>query len=179
MNWAAGNDESERGADTKLEIEADNLYGDRFELLSAYLDGEASAAERQQVQSWLDSDLQTRELYQRLLELRRGWQNLATPTSNISANVLAGAVFARVDQRQKTRKKWLLAGGTIAALFAGALFTSDPVNYSTAPQLANQFESESGAEELLAAVSLDEPAVRIPKAANNYLPKEVNLHLKN
>lgn len=34
----------------------DNLKRDRFELLSAYLDGEVTSSERHQVEDWLRSD---------------------------------------------------------------------------------------------------------------------------
>ncbi len=174
MNSAADNN-------NEAELEAANdlgkIYGDRFELLSAYLDGEVSPAERQQVQSWLDSDPQTQYLYQRLLKLRQGWQQIAAPSPVISTDILAGKIFARVDRRNNKRKVLFWAGGAIAALFTGFLFVVDPVNRSPLPQLANQIEFDIESEELLAAVSVDEPAVRIPKAADVYLPKEVQLQL--
>jgi hypothetical protein len=43
---------------------------DRFELLSAYLDGEVSPEERRLVTTWLADDPETQCLYQRLLHLR-------------------------------------------------------------------------------------------------------------
>ena len=47
-----------------------------FELLSAYLDGEVTSEQRQQVQELLKQDPETKALYQRLLALREGFQNL-------------------------------------------------------------------------------------------------------
>uniref|UniRef100_A0ACD5GTL5 Anti-sigma factor family protein n=1 Tax=Desertifilum tharense IPPAS B-1220 TaxID=1781255 RepID=A0ACD5GTL5_9CYAN len=47
--WNARNPNSSMGA-------LDMLKRDRFELLSAYLDGEVTASERQQVENWLDTD---------------------------------------------------------------------------------------------------------------------------
>ena len=44
----------------------DNQF-ERFELLSAYMDGELTAEERKQVQQWLDSDPEFHELYKQLL----------------------------------------------------------------------------------------------------------------
>jgi Putative zinc-finger len=176
MNRAAdNNNEAKRDTTTDLE----GMYGDRFELLSAYLDGEVSPAERQQVQSWLDSDPQTQHLYQRLLKLRQGWQQIAAPTTVVQADVLAGKIFARIDRRKNNRKILFWAGGAIAALFTGFLFVSDPISRSPLPQLANQIELDNNSENLLAAVSVDEPAVRIPKAANVYYPKEVQLQLNS
>ncbi|MEL6165322.1 MAG: zf-HC2 domain-containing protein, partial [Cyanobacteria bacterium J06628_3] len=42
---------------------------DRFELLSAYLDGEVTAAERRQVEEWLANDSSVQNLHKRLLSL--------------------------------------------------------------------------------------------------------------
>jgi len=42
----------------------DMLKRDRFELLSAYLDGEVTAAQRQQVEDWLGNDPEV-QLYAR------------------------------------------------------------------------------------------------------------------
>ncbi|MEM9769414.1 MAG: zf-HC2 domain-containing protein, partial [Cyanobacteria bacterium P01_D01_bin.71] len=50
---------------------------DRFELLSAYLDGEVSPDERRLVATWLDKDPEAQCLYRRLLQLRQGFQGLS------------------------------------------------------------------------------------------------------
>jgi anti-sigma factor RsiW len=47
---------------------------DRFELLNAYLDGEVTADERQQIENWLTTDSEVQRLYARALELRQKWQ---------------------------------------------------------------------------------------------------------
>ncbi len=44
---------------------------DRFELLNAYLDGEVTAAQRQQIDNWLTTDSQVQCLYARALKLRQ------------------------------------------------------------------------------------------------------------
>jgi anti-sigma factor RsiW len=167
MNWATDNNK-------ESDIDLEEIHSDRFELLSAYLDSEVSPTERQQIESWLASDPQARQLHQRLLKLRQGWQQAATPMATISADALADKVFERVDRRKNKRKVLFWAGGAIAALFAGVAIISDPVR-TPIPQLANQLEMEATPEDLLAAVSVDEPAVIIPKAADVYLPKEVKL----
>lgn len=51
--------------------ELDHCKRDTFERLSAYLDGEVTAAERQQVEAWLATDSEAQRLYQRLLNLRQ------------------------------------------------------------------------------------------------------------
>jgi anti-sigma factor RsiW len=174
MNWSEDkNNEEER----EVALDLAGMDGDRFELLSAYLDGEVSPAERQQVKAWLDSDPQTQQLYQRLLKLRQGWQQAPAPTSIISVDDLAQKIFDRVEQPKKKRKVLYWAGGAIAALFAGALFSPIPIGYSPVPRLASQVEFDNPSEDLLAAVAVDEPAVIIPKAASVHLPKEVRSKL--
>jgi hypothetical protein len=44
----------------------DMVKRDRFELLSAYLDGEVTATERKQVEEWLANDASVQCLYARL-----------------------------------------------------------------------------------------------------------------
>jgi hypothetical protein len=39
------------------------FHGDRFELLSAYIDGEVTAAERKQVEEWLATDPTVQQLH--------------------------------------------------------------------------------------------------------------------
>ncbi|MFN9956199.1 MAG: anti-sigma factor family protein, partial [bacterium] len=54
---------------------------DRFELLSAYLDGEITAGERKQVEQWLSTDESVKCLYARLLKLRQGVKTMPIPAS--------------------------------------------------------------------------------------------------
>ncbi|NJL82973.1 MAG: hypothetical protein HC890_08465 [Chloroflexaceae bacterium] len=91
----------------------DNLGRDRFELLSAYLDGEVTAEERRLVQQWLDSDPLVQRLYSRLLRVHHGIQNLPPyqPQSALAAPDLATAVFAKVDRRSRRRQVELFGGG--------------------------------------------------------------------
>jgi len=50
----------------------DVIKRDRFELLSAYLDGEVTPDERQMVLEWMQSDPNAKCLYNRLIHLRQG-----------------------------------------------------------------------------------------------------------
>ena len=140
----------------------DNFGRDRFELLSAYLDGEVTATERQQVQQWLKEDLKVRQLYYRLLSLRQGMQQLPTPTPQQSPQQLSAAVFKRLDQRQQ-RKQGVLWGGAIAAvaLVVGSISGLSRGN-SPFPQFADN-SPEPNADQLV--IALNRPAVTIPSAA--------------
>ena len=44
---------------------------ERFELLSAYIDGEVSESEEQLVELWLSDDVNFRHIYQQQLKLRQ------------------------------------------------------------------------------------------------------------
>ncbi len=96
------------------------LQRDRFELLSAYLDGEVTAAERRQVEDWLANDETVKRLHQRLVQLRHGFQDMAAPVmAQTPVDVTLKQVMARVDRRTN-RPAWVLGG--LAA--AGALVTA-------------------------------------------------------
>ena len=137
----------------------DTFGRDRFELLSAYLDGEVTAKERQQVQEWLENDPQMQQLYVRLLRLRQGMQYLPAPPTQQSSSQLSEAVFQKIDRRGRWRQG-LLVGGGIAAVVIGAIasLTDAPVL-----QIASRSTVKNNPKEL--AIALNRPAVEIPPAA--------------
>lgn len=92
-----------------------------FELLSAYLDGEVTPSEREEVKQLLAEDAETQQLYRRLQILRDSCQTLPTPESQISATDLANTVFANIDGERKNRKRLLWGGGAIAAMLVAAI----------------------------------------------------------
>ncbi len=106
------------------------LQRDQFELLSAYLDGEVSAAERRQVEELLTHDEKSKQLYARLLQLRDGFQALPMTASQPVEETVA-QVMSRLDQpRPVPRSAWVLGGGAIAAAAVAAmsgLFGPSPV----------------------------------------------------
>ena len=141
-----------------------NFEGDRFELLSAYLDGEVTPAERRQVQEWLDNDRQTQRLYTRLLRLRQGIQNLPLPREQQSAQQIADQVFQSIDRRQRWRRALVWGGGAIAALFIGVVSGLLPGTEVFSP--INQFAEEKSspdADSLM--IALNHPVIDIPAAA--------------
>jgi Putative zinc-finger len=130
---------------------------DRFELLSAYLDGEVTAAERRQVQEWLANDPQVQQLYHRLLRVHNALRTVPIPPSELSVEQTVDQVFAKLDRRPKRALYW--GGAAIAAVLVGALASLMPGN-NFSPQFAR---SGSSAEPLM--IALDQPLVVIPKAA--------------
>jgi len=101
--------------------ELDHCKRDHFELLSAYLDGEVTAAERQQVEAWLATDPEGQRLYQRLLSLKEQLQQLPVPMSPCPAEYLATQVIAKAQRRPRAIWVWGSVGATLAASVVGIL----------------------------------------------------------
>lgn len=97
---------------------------EQFELLSAYLDGEVTAAERDRVEALLATDAQARALYGSMTrletELKAELTQRPVPQAT-SAAAMAAAVFEVVDRRE--RRRWWIGGGAIAAAAAGAVLS--------------------------------------------------------
>ncbi|MBD2460869.1 zf-HC2 domain-containing protein [Oscillatoria sp. FACHB-1407] len=145
----------------------DNLKRDRFELLSAYLDGEVTASERRQVEHWLDTDPAVQQLYSRLLKLRQAIRTMPVPTAEQPAEQVTQRVFNQINRRQRFAMAW--GGVAIAAVFVG-VFSSFTPSFQTPSQ---QFAAEQPASPDTTAsnvssdalmIALDQPLIEIPKA---------------
>jgi len=141
----------------------DMLKRDRFELLSAYLDGEVSASESKQVEEWLDNDPTVQCLYQRLLKLRQGFEMLPTPPQEQPVEDMVTQVMGRLDRRPK-RTALLWGTGAIAAAAVAALSTTFANSNQLFPQIA-----ETPTSPALMRIALDQPLINIPKSDNNPL----------
>jgi anti-sigma factor RsiW len=147
-------------ANQEAVTEMDSLQRDRFELLSAYIDGEVTAAERKQVQEWLATDSQMQCLYSRLTKLRQGIVQIPVPTPAATAQETAEQVFTRIDKR-RNRRTVIWGGAAIAALFVSAVSGIIPGSRSLVPQLAQKPDvSEPPLE-----IALNQPVIEIPKGA--------------
>ena len=100
----------------------DNLKRDRFELLSAYLDGEVTVSERRQVEQWLETDQNMRCLYSRLLKLRQGMRTMAVPASERSVEQTIESVYKKVNRGPKVVIAWV---GAAIALLAVPFFAEE------------------------------------------------------
>ncbi len=158
---------------------ADNTELDCFELLSAYLDGEVSVEERQQVQDWLDNDPEIKKIYIQLSRLHHGIHNIPVPTTETSSTHLSNQVFQSIDRTQRKRKTFLWGGGAIAAVVL-ATFSNLFTGGSNIPtfRLAESSNQENASQPIMVAVAVNKPAVKIPKAAvsstQKKLPKAIN-----
>lgn len=146
----------------------------RLELLSAYVDGEATPAEARQVQMLLDTEPEFKRQYLHMHQIRQGLQAMPTPQSQ-SHRQLSNKVFTRLRwKRSKVISMW--GGGAIAALFiAGVVsniprsgrveqFASNPV--PPVPAEVKTALSNFGQEEVAVVASLNRPPIQIPKLAS-------------
>jgi anti-sigma factor RsiW len=147
----------------------DMVKRDRFELLSAYLDGEVTATERKQVEEWLANDASVQCLYARLLKLRQGLRTLPVPASQQSPEVTVQQVLTRL--RRRSRLNWMAGGAAVAACVIGAVSGLVPIG-SSPPQLAQRLPKESiqtSSASIIPPsplmVGLNNPVIEIPKAA--------------
>ncbi len=147
----------------------DMVKRDRFELLSAYLDGEVTASESRQVEEWLKNDASVQCLYSRLLNLRRGLRAVPVPTAQQPPEVTAAQVLKRVSRRSRT--VWAFGGTALAACVIGAMSGLLGGEFKI-PQLARQQPVEptqlAATPVILSSplmVALNNPVIEIPKAA--------------
>ncbi len=159
MNLNFDGEEHDRPDEADLPAAADsNGYWkrDRFELLSAYLDGEVTAAERHQVEQWLEHDPEAQAMYARLMRLRQGMRSLSLPTSEVPVEQTVEQVFSRLERRPRRAIAW--GGAGIAAALVGALATL--LAPDAVQQVAQQPQSDLPTDGLM--IALDRPVVDIP-----------------
>ena len=156
--------------------ETENLIPDSFELLSAYIDGELTASERNRVQIWLDQDPEVKQLYTQLLTLQSQMQNSWAPPSDTSVSEVSLKVFRELDRTYRRQRRLMWGSGVLAASILAALSGIIPGITPFSFKMAN-FDSPkpTKSDSVMLAVTINEPAVNIPKAANGYLIKTPNL----
>jgi anti-sigma factor RsiW len=135
------------------------VLDERFELLSAYLDGEATASERKQVEAWLAGDLEFQQQYRQLQRMQQVIAGIPTPTSDRPVAELADNVFAKIDQRRSRNLTRWIGGGAIAATLVtalagiGGLFNTNNSQW----QMANKANTPAPL-----MVALNDPILSIP-----------------
>jgi hypothetical protein len=152
------------------------LISERFELLSAYLDGEVSATERQQVEAWLASDAELRQMHQQLLTLQHGLKVMPV-TTPIPAEAVLSQVLKRVD-RQPRLWRWggLGAAAVVVVSFCAGILTEGrgglwqtaqqaPVPTASLPVTAHSQAPDQpglGNDAATIMIALERPPVAIP-----------------
>lgn len=141
---------------------------DRFELLSAYLDGEVSVSERKQVEQWLATDDSVKCLYARLLKLRQCVQAIPIPASDHSPEATFQQVWKRLYRRSQLG--WMFGGAAVAACVINVISGLIPSNTSQLQLAQKQITPTVVKTEavVLASplmVALNNPVIEIPKTA--------------
>jgi ferric-dicitrate binding protein FerR (iron transport regulator) len=158
------NYESDNGPSLDEATDMNNQF-ERFELLSAYMDGEVTAAERQQVQQWLDTDPQFHQLYTQLLRLQREIPTVPVPTSSPETQPLSDRVFESIDRQHRVRRLTLVGGFAVAALVVGLLSNFWWRDNSLIPYHAQNPTLPTDVEVDPLTIALNRPMVEIPPDA--------------
>lgn len=138
----------------------DNLKRDRFELLSAYLDGEVTASERQQVEAWLKTDPKAQQLYSRLLNLRQAFRHLPAPPVEEPVEKTVQQVVSKLER--KSKRKYVWGGMAIAAMFVSALVGGLPrLQYASNATFAEKPHIAVPDDALM--IALDRPLIDLPQ----------------
>ncbi|MGK7921720.1 MAG: anti-sigma factor [Trichodesmium sp.] len=142
----------------ELQGETKTMKQEKFELVSAYLDGEVTPLERQEVEALIATDPVTRHLYQRLLQLHSEFQRMPITPAVQPIDQTVDQVFDKIDRRSK--RKLVLGGGAIAALCIAAISGIISATRSPVIQLAKVSESET------LQIGLNEPVIDIVNPNN-------------
>jgi anti-sigma factor RsiW len=146
------------------------ILSERFELLSAYLDNEASPEERIQVETWLAEDPEFKKLYRQMTSLHYSFREIPAVEPSTSTDALVDAVMARVDRRSRL---WRASGiGAVAAALVAGLTSLIVGNSPWSPQMANSLDdnqdiavnvpAKSDDDSRTLMLALDQPPVEIP-----------------
>jgi Putative zinc-finger len=128
---------------------------DRFELLSAYLDGEVTPEERQQVLCWLQQDDGARTLYNRLLTLRQGLRTQSVASTCDPEDTIVG-VFHGLNHRLRLVT---MAGFGVAAIGVINLLSGGVGTGNSSWRMATSAQPEA------LKIALDRPAFPIPETS--------------
>lgn len=132
----------------------DVLKRDRFELMSAYLDGEVTPEERRMVLNWMSSDPKAKCLYNRLMRLRQGFRE-GSYRESCDAEAAVAQVFQCLNYRMK------LAGMAGLGVFVLGVLSvmSGSIGHSQ-----NIWRWASTVQPEYLEVALDQPVFPIPRA---------------
>jgi anti-sigma factor RsiW len=143
----------------------DAVQRDRFEMLSAYMDGEVTADERRTVEEWLTNDPTVQKLHARLLKLRQTFQAMPVPTASEKAvQQTVDAVLARVDRRPRFSAIW--GGIALAAVAIGAISTNlmgDRSFFQMAQSSRDPVQTQPAVKPEPLLIALDQPLIAISK----------------
>ncbi|MGD1806073.1 anti-sigma factor family protein [Dapis sp. BLCC M126] len=139
--------------DNELQGEKITMKQERFELVSAYLDGEVTPSQRREVEALLAKDPVAKHLYQRLLQLRSEFQRMPITPTVETVDRTVEQVFEKIDRRSKQTFIW--GGSAIAALCVAVISGIISANRSPVIQLVDESNTEP------VEIALNEPVIEI------------------
>lgn len=142
-----------------------DVLDERFELLSAYLDGEVTASERKQVEALLATDRAFQNQYRQMQHIHQAIPRMVVPSSQ-SAAALSTGVFAKLD-RQRNRKFAWIGGGTLAATLLAAITSLGSGLFGDGPQL--QFAANKANTPAPLMLALNDPILAMPDKAEQVI----------
>ncbi|MEB3342943.1 transcriptional regulator [Okeania sp.] len=145
--------------DNQFRGEKITMKQEKFELVSAYIDGELTALQRREVEVLLDKDPVARHLYQRLLQLHYEFERMPITSQNLdTVDRTVEEVFEKIDRR--SRRTVILGGSAIAALAIAVISGIISATRSPVTQLADVSNSEP------VQIALNEPVIEIVNPNN-------------
>jgi anti-sigma factor RsiW len=135
------------------------VLDERFELLSAYLDGEVTASERQQVEAWLANDVAFQHQYRQMQQIHQAFPHQMSVPSSQSAQALSAGVFGKIDSQRSRKLAWI-GGGTIAATLVAALTGLSGLFSGNSPQI--QFAANKAKTPAPLMLALNDPILAMP-----------------
>lgn len=138
---------------------------ERFMLLSAYLDGEVTPQERQQVQQWLDTDPEIKQKYMKLMKIQQTTTHLPMPNGFSAPQPLIESVFQEIDQ-QNQQRRLLIGSGLVIAALIGAMTSNWVMKPSFMPSISHievsppEVPVSESSDSLM--IALNQPIVEIP-----------------
>jgi anti-sigma factor RsiW len=135
------------------------VLDERFELLSAYLDGEVTASERKQVEAWLAQDSAFQRQYRQMQNIHMAFPRMPVPSCQ-SADALAKGVFDKIDRNRNRKLSWIGGGTAIAATLMAALASLGGLFGDNSPQL--QFAVNKADTPAPLMVALNDPILAMP-----------------
>ena len=125
----------------------------RFELLSAYIDGEVTSRESKAIEYWLDTDPDFNKLHKTLLRIKRETYIISTPINIKSKSVLSQDIFNKIDCQQRKKFNTILGSlGTMVMIFSTIWLQDGFALYRYAQKNDNQ----------ALTIALNRPVLEIP-----------------
>lgn len=155
--------------------ELEDLAPDRFELLSAYIDGELTSPEQNQVQIWLDQDPEIKHLYRNLLALQGQMQYSIAPPSEKSVVEMTAEVFQSIDRTRLWQRRLFWGGSAVAACCLATISGIIPGIGASSLRMAEVSPPAAiTSNSVMLAVAVNRPAINIPKTTTGYFIQAPN-----